>query len=102
MKTFPGSVLLSGSTPEVYRVYSGLRPVQYQFGGNLFSSFCVNLLTNQRTDTCEICFVEAKIRKLSVKNKPAVTRVSKWTLGQWPGASDYSPVHTGTVTLDYL
>lgn len=28
MKTFPGSVLLSGSTPEVYRVYSGLRPVR--------------------------------------------------------------------------
>ena len=37
-------VPLSGFTPKHDWVYSGPRP---KFGGNLFSSFCVILLTNQ-------------------------------------------------------
>ena len=46
----PGSVPLSGSTPNVNGVYSGPRAILHpSFCENLFSSFCVILLTNQPT-----------------------------------------------------
>lgn len=50
-KYISGSVTLSGSTPKVNRVYSGLRTSSScEFHGNPFDSCCVILVTNQPTN----------------------------------------------------